>query len=95
MLDPKLLRTQIEEVAKLLRKKGFELDIDAYNALEAARKEVQIKTEHLQNERNARSKAIGKAKASGEDIAPLMADVGRLGEEHPVDIARDRAATLR
>ena len=81
MLDPKLLRTQIEEVAKLLRKKGFELDIDAYNALEAARKEVQIKTEHLQNERNARSKAIGKAKASGEDIAPLMADVGRLGEE--------------
>ncbi|MFB9885173.1 serine--tRNA ligase [Balneatrix alpica] len=81
MLDPKLLRTQLEDVATLLKKKGFHLDVDSYQRLESSRKDLQIKTEQLQNERNIRSKSIGKAKASGEDIAPLMAEVGRLGEE--------------
>ncbi|MFP8965096.1 serine--tRNA ligase [Pokkaliibacter sp. CJK22405] len=93
MLDPKLLRNEIEEVAQLLKKKGFELDVNAFNTLEAERKEVQITTERLQNERNSRSKEIGKAKASGQDIAPLLADVGRLGEE--LDAAKSQLQVVQ
>lgn len=80
MLDPKRLRQDIEAVAANLARRGMALDVDGFNALEARRKAVQVRAEELRNERNARSRAIGQAKARGEDIAPLLADVGRLGE---------------
>ncbi len=80
MLDPKRLRQDIETVAANLARRGMALDVDGFNALEARRKAVQVRAEELRNERNARSRAIGQAKARGEDIAPLLGDVGRLGE---------------
>jgi seryl-tRNA synthetase len=75
MLDPKIVRTVTETVAQKVKKKGFVLDIENVTRLESARKNLQIETENLQNERNTRSKNIGKAKAAGEDIAPLLAEV--------------------
>ena len=81
MLDPKLFRAQLEETAVRLAKRGFKLDTARIAALEAERKEVQVRTQALQNDRNTRSKAIGKAKAAGEDVAPLMAEVADLGEQ--------------
>jgi seryl-tRNA synthetase len=81
MLDPKLLRNALEETARQLARRGFELDVAGFAALEARRKEVQVCAQELQSERNARSKAIGKAKAQGEDIAPLLAGVAELGEQ--------------
>ena len=81
MLDSKLVRTQPQEVAERLAARGFTLDVARIEALENQRKAVQTRTETLQAERNARSKAIGQAKQRGEDIAPLMADVNRMGDE--------------
>ncbi len=81
MLDPKLVRTQLQDIAQRLATRGFELDVARFEALEAQRKTVQTRTEQLQAERNSRSKAIGQAKQRGEDIAPLMADVERMGGE--------------
>ena len=78
MLDPKWVRTEPEAVAQLLEKKGYTLDVAAFGALEARRKTLQVETESLQNERNTKSKNIGKAKAAGEDIAPLLAEVDNL-----------------
>lgn len=78
MLDPKLLRSDPEAVARALAKRGFDLDVAALSALEEERKAIQVKTESLQQERNSRSKNIGKAKAAGEDIAPLLAEVENL-----------------
>ena len=81
MLDPKLLRNDLPTVAERLRVKKFELDIPAIEQLESRRKEVQVKTEALQAERNTRSKLIGKAKAKGEDIEPLLVEVASLGDQ--------------
>ncbi|GAA5143905.1 serine--tRNA ligase [Thalassotalea piscium] len=81
MLDPKQLRTDITTVAENLAKRGFSLDIEAFNLLEEQRKAIQIKTQELQNQRNTQSKSIGQAKARGEDIAPLLAAVSQLGAE--------------
>lgn len=81
MLDSKLLRGQLQDVAARLATRGYSLDVARLDALEAQRKAVQTRTEQLQAERNARSKSIGQAKARGEDIAPLMADVERMGDE--------------
>ena len=81
MLDQKLLRSDLQAVAAKLARRGFELDTDAFAALEAKRKDVQIKTEKLQSERNSKSKNIGKAKAAGEDIQPLLDEVASLGGE--------------
>ncbi len=81
MLDAKLLRTDLDNIAKKLTKRGFTLDTSTLNALEEQRKVIQIKTQELQNERNTRSKSIGQAKARGEDIAPLLAHVSQLGNE--------------
>lgn len=78
MLDPKLLRSDPEAVAKALLKRGYELDVAAIAALDEQRKVIQVKTETLQQERNSRSKNIGKAKAAGEDIAPLLQEVEHL-----------------
>lgn len=81
MLDAKLVRTQPQEVAERLAARGFTLDVQRIESLESTRKSVQTRTEELQAERNSRSKAIGQAKARGEDIAPLLADVDRMGGE--------------
>ncbi|HAA44834.1 MAG: seryl-tRNA synthetase [Halomonas sp. 54_146] len=80
MLDPKLLRGDLDTVAQQLARRGFVLDKAGLQALELRRRELQTQTEQLQNERNTRSKAIGKAKASGEDIQPLLDEVSDLGE---------------
>jgi seryl-tRNA synthetase len=81
VLDPKLLRTESERVAANLARRGFVLDLTALAALEARRKEVQVRTDTLRSERNSRSKAIGMAKGKGEDVAPLMAQVDQLGRD--------------
>lgn len=78
MLDPKLFRTQLTEVAAGLSKRGFALDIERIKTLEEDRKVIQVECENLQQERNSRSKNIGKAKAAGEDIAPLLKEVDSL-----------------
>jgi seryl-tRNA synthetase len=80
MLDPVLLRGQLEDVARRLATRGFELDSAAIEALEARRKAVQVETQELQNTRNTRSKAIGMAKAKGEDTAALMAEVANIAD---------------
>lgn len=92
MLDPKFLRADLEEAKQRLASRGFELDVDTIKSLEEQRKALQIRTEQLQNDRNVRSKSIGKAKASGEDIQPLLAEVGKLGEE--LDAAKVELAEL-
>lgn len=81
MIDPKLLRQATNEVAANLARRGHLFDTEAYLSLEARRKALQVDTENLQNERNSRSKAIGRAKAQGEDIAPLLEAVKDLGEK--------------
>ncbi|MNF44612.1 Serine--tRNA ligase [compost metagenome] len=81
MLDSKLVRSQLHDVAQRLATRGFQLDVARFEALENQRKTVQTHTEQLQAERNSRSKAIGQAKQRGEDIAPLLADVDRMGNE--------------
>lgn len=78
MLDAKFLRNDVQDTADKLAARGFKLDVDALNALEEKRKSLQVKTQELQNERNVRSKSIGKAKAAGEDIEPLKAAVAQL-----------------
>lgn len=82
MLDPKLLRNEPEQIAALLARRGYQLDVDAINGLEEQRKKAQLDAQALQTERNSRSKMIGKAKASGEDIAPLLAEIEDLGGQH-------------
>ena len=81
MLDSKLLRSNLQDVADRLASRGFALDVARIEALEEQRKTVQTRTEALQAERNARSKSIGQAKQRGEGIAPLMADVERMAGE--------------
>jgi len=82
MLDPALLRTRLAETAARLKEtRGFTLDVAAVEALESQRKQLSTDTQELQNLRNTRSKAIGQAKAKGEDVAPLMAEVAGLGDK--------------
>lgn len=81
MLDPKLIRTNPEAVAAQLVKKGFQLDVALFVKLEEERRSIQTKTETLQQERNTRAKSIGKAKANGEDIAPLLQQVDDLKQQ--------------
>ncbi|MFO1388614.1 serine--tRNA ligase [Cellvibrio sp.] len=81
MLDSKLLRNNPDLVATALKKRGLVLDVARINALEEARKAIQIKTEALQQDRNTRSKAIGKAKQAGEDVAPLMQAVEQIKQD--------------
>ncbi|ODP98681.1 MULTISPECIES: serine--tRNA ligase [Salinivibrio] len=93
MLDSKLLRTELEQTAQQLARRGFTLDVDAMRELEEQRKSLQIRTEQLQAERNSRSKSIGQAKAKGEDIAPLLEEVANLGDE--LDAAKTELAALQ
>lgn len=80
MLDPKDLRNDPEAVAAALARRGYPLDVGRYRELEAQRRELQERTQSLQHERNSRSKAIGQAKARGEDIQPLLDEVADLGD---------------
>ena len=80
MLDPKLLRTELQETADKLARRGLQLDVAAISALEADRKRLQMEFQELQNQRNSRSKQIGKAKAAGEDIQPLLDEVAGFGD---------------
>lgn len=88
MLDPKLLRNEPEKAAELLARRGYVLDLAKLDELEQERKQAQLDAQNLQTERNSRSKMIGKAKASGEDIAPLLAEIEHLGDEHKAAEAR-------
>lgn len=82
MLDPALLRSRLAETAERLKEtRGFTLDVAAIDALESRRKQLSTDTQELQNLRNTRSKAIGQAKAKGEDVAPLMAEVAGIGDK--------------
>lgn len=81
MLDPRLLRTDLERTATLLASRGYKLDVAAWQALEDQRKFWQTHTQTLQNERNQRSKDIGQAKAKGQDTSQLMAQVAKLGDD--------------
>jgi len=81
MLDPKLIRTELDMVAKKLANRGFTLDVEKLATLEEQRKELQVRTQDLQRLRNNSAKAIGKAKANGENTAPLLAAVADMGDK--------------
>ncbi len=88
MLDPALLRGQLDSVAEKLLTRGYDLDKAAIEALEAQRKSVQTQTQELQNLRNTRSKAIGMAKGKGEDTSALMAEVAGIADKLKTNEAR-------
>ena len=81
MLDPQLLRNALEDVAVGLARRGYPLDREQFASLETQRKTLQTRQQELQNQRNTQSKSIGQAKARGEDIEPLKAEVARIGDE--------------
>ena len=81
MIDLKLIRNDLNNVVKRLNTRGYVLDAESLSRLEARRKEVQVRTQELQSRRNASAKEIGKAKAAGQDAAPLLAAVANLGDE--------------
>jgi seryl-tRNA synthetase len=81
MLDPKLLRSDINQVAAQLARRGYTLDTGTLLDLDERRKDIQVATQQLQAERNSRSRGIGKAKAAGEDITPLLREVEGLGDQ--------------
>ena len=81
MLDPKLLRSDLSGVAAQLARRGFVLDVTDFSALEEQRKAVQIEADRLRAERNAGAKAVGQAKAKGQDVAALLARGEALGAE--------------
>jgi len=81
MLDPKLLRSDPDAVAANLARRGFKLDVTQLNSLEEARKKWQVRADELRNEKNVHAKSVGKAKAQGQDIAPLLKQVESLGTE--------------
>ncbi len=93
MLDPKLLRQDINHVAQQLARRGFQLDTAEINALEEQRKAVQVQTQDLQAERNTKSKNIGKAKAQGQDVKPLLDEVADLGDK--LKAAEDRLQVIQ
>src|SRR4026207_730125 len=81
MLDPKLLRSDPAGIAANLARRGFTLDVDRPPALEESRKKWQIRADELRNERNVHAKSVGKAKAQGQDIAPLLKQTEQLGAQ--------------
>lgn len=100
MLDAKLFRSELAETAaRLAETRGYQLDVAKLEQLEQRRKELQVRTESLQAERNSSAKAIGKAKAQGEDIQPLLAAVDNLGQEldrakHELNEIQDELHTI-
>ncbi|XBS71068.1 serine--tRNA ligase [Acerihabitans sp. KWT182] len=93
MLDPNLLRNELDAVAEKLARRSFKLDVDTLRKYEERRKVLQVETETLQAERNSRSKTIGAAKARGEDIEPLRQEVNLLGER--LDAAKAELEALQ
>ena len=93
MLDPVHLRKNLAATAARLAQRGFELEAERLAALEEERRRVQMKTQDLQAQRNARSKAIGAARAAGEDIEPLRAALSALGEE--LKTSQERLARIQ
>ena len=81
MLDPKRIRSEDEQLATLLKKKKFDLDVEKLTALDGQRREIQVETEALQNERNSRSKSIGKAKAAGEDVSEILSSMENIKQD--------------
>ncbi|MDI1229606.1 MAG: serine--tRNA ligase [Methylobacter sp.] len=81
MLDPRLFRTELAFIKEQLNRRSFDFNPEYYSELEVRRKDIQVKTQELQNERNSSSKAIGIAKAKGEDVQPLLDQVQHLGDE--------------
>src|SRR4029079_12161026 len=81
MLDVNLLRSDLPGVAAALAKRGATLDTARFEALEASRKDIQVRTQELQSRRNSLSKQIGIAKSKGEDAAPILAEVAGLGDQ--------------
>ena len=92
MLDPKLLRQELEVIVVRLARRGLQLDVAAIHAIEERRKAAQVRAQDLQARRNAKSKAIGIAKGRGEDTAPIMAEVQGLGEQLAAAEAEAQAA---
>ena len=88
MLDPKIVRNDPFEIAHKLKTKKYDFDVVRFQELEEQRKQLQVETESLQSERKAKSKSIGQAKASGEDIQPLLDSVSTLGDD--LDKAKHR-----
>ncbi|MCB1568544.1 MAG: serine--tRNA ligase, partial [Xanthomonadales bacterium] len=89
MLDPNLLRSSLAATAeRLLASRGYALDVAGFERLEAERKAIQVRTQELQNLRNTRSKAIGQAKAKGEDASAILAEVAGIGDELKASEAR-------
>lgn len=80
MLDPKVVRSSIEKVALQLRNRGFVFDVAKFNAMEERRKNLQVKMQELQNQRNVRSKEVGIAKASGQDVEVVFKSLKELSE---------------
>lgn len=80
MLDPKRLRTDLEQVAAGLARRGYRLDTARFSALEEQRKDLQVRTQELQQARNSRSRDVGRVKAAGGDIEPLREEMGRLSD---------------
>ena len=78
MLDPKIIRSDAQTIAEALKKKKFELDVSRLADLDSRRKILQTATEGLQNERNLRSKSIGKAKAAGEDVSEILSSMDSM-----------------
>jgi len=93
MLDPKRVRSHTDEIAQRLAVKHYTFDKAAFEALEERRRSLQVSTEQLQSEQNKRSKSIGKAKAAGEDIQPLLAEVDDLKRQRAA--AEDELRTLQ
>ena len=93
MLESKLLRGNIDFVVEQLKRRNFTFDVDEFNKLEDQRKVIQVQTQELQNLRNTKSKAIGQAKASGEDIKPLLDEVSSLGKS--LDDAKSQLNALQ
>src|SRR5271170_6685459 len=81
VLDPKLLRSDLTGVAAALARRGFNLDVAAFAALEDQRKAVQIEADRLRSERNANAKSVGQAKSKGQETATLLATGESLGEQ--------------
>ncbi len=93
MIDPHFLRDHPDQVKQQLARRGVDFDVTSFSKIEEQRKAIQIKTQTLQNERNAKSKAIGQAKAQGEDIQPLLDNVQSLGDKLK-DAEQDLVAIL-
>lgn len=96
MLDPQLFRAQLQETAaKLLELRGYSLNISQFQQFEESRKQLQSRTQELQSLRNMRSKAIGQAKAKGENVDALMAEVASYADELKISETALDALVLR